>query len=202
MYRKDRKEEPYTKRAKKEGYPARSVYKLKEIDEKYKIIKKGDNVLDLGCCPGSWLLYVSERIGDKGKTLGVDIKDAKIAAERNIFFLKKDIGSLEGSDFKAFGGKKCQVVLSDAMSKTTGIKSVDVASSFEVSRTALGICRKVLSKGGNFVCKMFESEFSQEFLEEVSLHFNFVKTFRPKAVVKGSREFYVIAKKFKTETQK
>ena len=67
MYRKDRQNEFYTTLARKQGFPARSIYKLKEINEKHKIIKEGDRVLDLGCAPGSWLLYISQKVGDKGK---------------------------------------------------------------------------------------------------------------------------------------
>src|SRR4030043_667864 len=95
MYRKDRKNEHYTILAKKEGYPARSVYKLKEIDEKYKIIKKGDFVLDLGCAPGSWLLYVSQKVGNRGKVIGVDIEEAEIPQAANIIFIKKSIFDLK-----------------------------------------------------------------------------------------------------------
>jgi 23S rRNA (uridine2552-2'-O)-methyltransferase len=89
MYRKDRKQDFYTILAKKEGYPARSVYKLKEINEKYKIIKKGDSVLDLGCAPGSWLSYISQKVGNKGRAVGVDTEDIKITDKPNISFIKK-----------------------------------------------------------------------------------------------------------------
>ena len=94
MYRKDRKAEFYTTLAKKEGYPARSVYKLKEIDEKYKIIKKNSRVLDLGSAPGSWLLYISQKVGDKGKVIGVDIEETKIPQKANIVFIKRSVFDL------------------------------------------------------------------------------------------------------------
>jgi 23S rRNA (uridine2552-2'-O)-methyltransferase len=77
MYRKNKKEEFYTKKAKEEGYPARSVYKLLQIDEEFGIIRKGDSVLDLGSAPGSWLLYVSKKIGKKGRVFGIDKKALK-----------------------------------------------------------------------------------------------------------------------------
>ena len=91
MYRKDRQNEFYTTLAKKEGFPARSIYKLKEIDEKYRIIKKGNRVLDLGCAPGSWLLYVSQKVGNKGKVIGVDIEEIKIPKKANIVFIKRSV---------------------------------------------------------------------------------------------------------------
>ena len=86
MYRKDRQNEFYTTLARKQGFPARSIYKLKEINEKHKIIKEGDRVLDLGCAPGSWLLYISQKVGDKGKVIGVDIEEIKIPKKTNIIF--------------------------------------------------------------------------------------------------------------------
>src|SRR4030043_2018528 len=121
MYRKDRKQDFYTILAKKEGYPARSVYKLKEINEKYKIIKKGDGVLDLGCAPGSWLLYISQKIGDKGKVVGIDTEDIKITNKPNISFIKKNIFDLKKSDFK----ENFQAVVSDLAPKTSGLKFLD-----------------------------------------------------------------------------
>ena len=93
MYRKSKKEEFYTRRAKEEGYPARSVYKLKEIDEKYKIFKQGDRVLDLGCAPGSWMLYIAQKIGKKGEVVGVDTDDLKIVKEENMIFIQKDVAA-------------------------------------------------------------------------------------------------------------
>ncbi len=193
MYRKDRKEEFYTRLAKEEGYPARSVYKLKEIDEKYKIIKKGDRVLDLGSAPGSWLLYIAQKVGEKGKTVGIDIEDIKIVPKPNILFIKKSVFDLNESDFK----EKFQVVVSDVLPKTSGVKSLDAGKSFEISEKAFEIAKMVLLPGGNFVSKIFEGEESEELFKEVSKLFEFTKRFRPKAVIKGSNEFYIIGKGFK-----
>jgi len=195
MYRKDRKNEFYTERAKKEGYPARAVYKLKEIDEKYKIIKKGDRVLDLGCAPGSWLLYISQKIGEKGRVLGIDIEEIKIPVKENMVFLKEDIMNLDLSlkELK----DKYNVVVSDLAPKTSGIKSLDSRKSLELSEKAFELARKVLSKGGNFICKIFEGEFSDDFFKKVAKDFKSSKRFRPKSVIKGSKEFYIIAEGFK-----
>jgi len=83
MYRKDQKEEFYTKLARQEGYPARSVYKLKEINEKYRILRKGDKVLDLGAAPGSWLLYLSDVVGKSGRVVGIDIEQEMAAQDQS-----------------------------------------------------------------------------------------------------------------------
>lgn len=192
MYRKDRKTEFYTTLAKKEGYPARSVYKFKEIDEKYKIIKNGNRVLDLGCAPGSWLLYISQKVGDRGKVIGVDIEEIKITQKANIVFIKKSIFDLKESDFK----NGFDVVVSDLSPKTSGVKLLDAGKSLELAEKSFKIAKSVLLPGGNFVCKIFESESSNEFFKKVKNCFDFAKRFRPKAVMKHSKEFYIIAKGF------
>ena len=197
MYRKDEKEDFYTRLAKKEGYPARSVYKLKEIDEKYKIFKKGEKVLDLGCSPGSWLIYISQKVGDKGMVVGIDMESVKIVDKPNILFIKKDVFTLKELDFK----EKFQAVVSDLAPKTSGLKSLDAGRSLELSEKSFEIAKSVLLPDGNFVCKLFESESSDGFFKKVKRYFDSVKRFKPKAVVRGSKEFYIIAKGFKLFTE-
>ena len=193
MYRKDRQNEFYTTLAKKEGFPARSVYKLKEIDEKYKIIKEGNRVLDLGCAPGSWLLYVSQKVGNKGRVIGVDIEEIKIPKKANIVFIKRSIFDLKESDFK----DKFEVVVSDLSPKTSGIKFLDAGKSLELAEKSFEIAKSVLLPGGNFVCKIFESESSDAFFKKVKNCFDFAKRFKPKAVIKKSKEFYIIGRGFR-----
>ncbi len=197
MYRKAKKEEFYTVLARKEGYPARSVYKLKEIDKKYKIIRKGDRVLDLGCAPGSWLLYISQKVGEKGRVIGIDIGDIKIAQKPNILFIKKSIFDLNNPDFKG----KYRVVVSDLSPKTAGVKFLDAGKALELAKMAFEIAKSVLLPGGNFICKIFEGESSGELFKEVSKYFEFTKRFRPKAVIKESKEFYIIGKGFKNKDE-
>lgn len=193
MYRKDKKDEFYTRKAREEKYPARSVYKLKEIDEKYRIFKKGDKVLDLGCAPGSWLKYISERVGDNGKAIGVDLDELKILLARNMVFLKKSVFELNESDFN---NKKFNAVVSDMAPRTSGIKIVDEALSFGLAETAWKTAQKFLAQNGNFVCKIFESEMIKDFFNELEKNFEFVKRFRPKAVLRDSREMYIVGKNF------
>ena len=196
MYRKDRKNEFYTELAKKEGYPARSVYKLKEINEKYKIIKKGDYVLDLGCSPGSWLLYISQKVGDRGKVTGVDIQEVKIPQKTNISFIKRSVFDFNGSDFK----RTFDAVVSDLSPRTSGVKILDSWKSLELAEKSFEIAKSVLAPGGNFACKIFENESSDEFFKKVEGYFSFTKRFRPKAVIKKSKEFYIIGRGFKNLT--
>ncbi|MDD2731697.1 MAG: RlmE family RNA methyltransferase [Candidatus Pacebacteria bacterium] len=196
MYRKDLKDEAYTIRAKREGYPARSVYKLKEIDEKYKVFKKGNLVLDLGSSPGSWLIYISNKIGEKGRVVGVDLEDIKIPLSGNILFIKKDILNTKPLDLLILG-KKYNVLVSDLSPKTSGLKSFDSAKSLELSEKSLELAHNLLEKGGNFICKIFEGESVSDFFKKVSDSFEFVKRFKPRASFKKSKELYIIAKGFK-----
>jgi 23S rRNA (uridine2552-2'-O)-methyltransferase len=193
MYRKDRQKEFYTTLAKKEGYPARSIYKLKEIDEKYKIFKENSQVLDLGCAPGSWLLYISQKVGNRGKVVGVDIEEIKIPKKANIVFVKRSVFDLKESDFK----DNFDAVVSDLSPKTSGIKLLDTGKSLELAEKSFEIAKSVLLPGGNFVCKIFENELSGQFFKKVKKCFDFAKRFRPKAVIKRSKEFYIIGRGFK-----
>jgi 23S rRNA (uridine2552-2'-O)-methyltransferase len=178
---------------KKEGYPARSIYKLKEIDEKYKIFNKGNKVLDLGCAPGSWLLYISQKVGNRGKVIGVDIEEIKVPPKANILFIKRSIFDLKESDFK----NKFETVVSDLSPKTSGIKFLDAGKSLELAEKSFEMAKSVLSPGGNFVCKIFENKLSDEFFKKVKKFFSFAKIFKPKAVIKKSKEFYIIGKRFR-----
>ena len=183
--------------AKKQGFPARSVYKLKEINEQYKIIKPGDRVLDFGCAPGSWLLYISEKIGNKGEVIGIDVEEVKIPEKSNIFFIRKNIFELKTSDFD----NKFDAVVSDLSPKTSGIKSLDSGKSLELAEKCFEITKSVLRLKGNFVCKIFAGEEGDVFIKKVKEYFNLVKRFKPKAVIKESKEFYIIAKGFKNENK-
>jgi 23S rRNA (uridine2552-2'-O)-methyltransferase len=196
MYRKNKIDEFFTRKAKEEGYPARSIYKIKEIDEKHHLFKKGDNVLDLGCAPGSWLLYVANKIGSWGKVVGIDIKDIKITLKENIIFIKKDIMDFEKLEARELN-QKYQAVISDLAPSTSGIELVDTGKSLELCEKAFDIAKIVLAFGGNFVCKIFEGELTNDFFKEVEKSFKFTKRFRPKAVIKRSKEFYIIGKGFR-----
>jgi len=189
---KNTREDFYSKKAKQENYPARSVYKLKEIDEKYRIIKRGDFVLDIGCAPGSWMIYLGKRVGRKGNVIGVDLEDINIVLKDNTKFIKGDI-----RECVDVFQEKFDVIVSDAAPKTTGVHSIDVAKSLELAKISLKIVKKSLKPNGNFVCKIFEGEGEQEFLREIKTLFSFVKPFRPNAVRKHSREVYLIAGYFK-----
>ena len=146
----------------------------------------------MGCAPGSWLLYISQKVGEKGKAIGVDIEEIKIPQKANIVFIKRSVFDLKESDFK----DKFEAVVSDLSSKTSGVKFLDAGKSLELAEKAFEIAKSVLLPGGNFVCKIFQSELSDEFFKKVKNCFDFAKKIRPKAVIKKSKEFYIIGRGF------
>lgn len=182
----------YFYKAKRNHYLARSVYKLKEIDEKYHLLKKNDVVLDLGCHPGSWLQYCSKVIGPKGMILGIDLKELDHKFGDNVRFLKADILDLNIRTIKSMVNKDFGVVLSDMAPFTTGDKFVDHERSMRLARRSLEIADQVLRKAGNFLCKILEGEESHAFPKEVRERFGFMKIYKPKGSRKESREIYVI----------
>lgn len=177
----------YTKKSREEGYYARSVYKLKQINKKYNLIKKGDRVLDLGCSPGGWVQASLEIVGDQGFVVGVDVSPVKKIQSKNFKFVKSNIEEvkLEGI---------FDVILSDLAPKTTGIQDLDQERSYDLAKTALEIAKKNLKEGGNFLCKIFQGPRYQEFLNEAKKNFEFVKTVKPEASKKQSKEMYVVGK--------
>jgi 23S rRNA (uridine2552-2'-O)-methyltransferase len=178
----------YTRRAKKEQYPARSVYKLQEIQQKHLLIRKGHKILDLGCAPGSWLLYAAQLTGDDGLVVGVDLEPVKIQLPSQVQIITADVFSLDVESL----GKDFNVVLSDMAPATTGHKGVDAARSFSLCEAALSIAQKVLLPGGHFICKIFQGQDFKQFQETVKAAFNELKIFKPQSSRKASKEIYLI----------
>ncbi|MEW6671252.1 MAG: RlmE family RNA methyltransferase [Thermodesulfobacteriota bacterium] len=187
----NRWEDHYARRAKKENFPARSVYKLEEIQQKYHLIKAGDAVLDLGCAPGSWLLYAARQTGDRGRVVGIDLSPIKQRLPENVRVLTGDVFELN-QELRAAIGTGFQVVLSDMAPATTGNRIVDTARSFNLCQAALAIARDLLLPGGAFVCKIFQGEDFKLFADEVKTLFSRSKIFKPQSSRKASREIFII----------
>jgi len=187
----NRWEDHYSRKAKKERFPSRSVYKLKEIQVKFNLIKKGDAILDLGCFPGSWLLYSADIAGSKGRVTGIDLKPAAINLPHHVRVYTGDICAIDDRLLKSMG-KGYNVVLSDVAPATTGNKTADAARSFHLCRAALSIAQQVLIQNGSFVCKIFQGEDAKQFSDSVKVCFNKYKIFKPQSSRKASREIYVI----------
>ena len=188
----------YSERAKKERYPARSVYKLKEAQKKYRLITKGDRVLDLGCSPGSWLLYAAELTGKHGKVLGLDLKPVTIQVPSQAETLEVDIRTIdrtwvEKQDMR----NRFDVVLSDMAPATTGNKAIDAERSYQLCQAALDIARMTLRPGGSFICKIFQGEEFKRFSDSVRRRFKNSKIFKPQSSRKVSKEIFIIGMRFK-----
>ncbi|MBU1195648.1 MAG: RlmE family RNA methyltransferase [Proteobacteria bacterium] len=186
-------EDHLTRKAKAQNYPARSVYKLEEIQNKFKIIKKNDQVLDLGCAPGSWLLYAAKQAGDQGRVFGIDLKAVEIPLPENVIVIQDDILNLEDGAFLE-RIKGVDSVISDMAPATTGRKDVDALRSFELCSMALQVADDFLAPNGNFVCKIFQGNEFNDFQKAVKLKFMTCKVFKPESCRKQSKEIYIIAK--------
>ena len=188
---KNRWQDHYSRRARKENYAARSVYKLAEIQKKHGIIERGDRVLDLGCSPGSWLQFAAQQTGEQGRVIGVDLKPVTIKLPHHVRVYTGDIYTLSESlpDILAMD---FDVVLSDMAPATTGSKFADGVRSFELSREALTVADQVLRTGGRFVCKIFQGEDFKTFSDQVKQQFDRMYIFKPKSSRKASREIFII----------
>lgn len=192
MVKGDTWEDHYARRARREKWPARSVYKLEEMDRRYKLIPPGARLLDLGCSPGSWSQYALEKAGPRGHVVGVDLAVPTDLRSENFHFIQADILSLDPYSLLRETGTR-DLVISDLAPGTTGVRSADASRSAELVRSALVIARVVLRSGGHFLCKVFEGEEIQDLRRELSESFEKVRSIRPKAVRKGSREIYLLA---------
>lgn len=192
----EKKKEHFYKKAKKEGYRARSAFKLKQIQEKFSIIKKGDTVVDLGAAPGSWSQIAEEIVGDEGRVIGIDISPIK--PPKNVEFIRGDMTKEDTLErlMESLNNKKVDAVLSDMSPDITGNYSVDHARSIYLCKKALNTADKILRKSGNFVCKAFDGEHLNNFLKEVKEVFSNVQQFSPPASRKRSSEIYIVAKKY------
>jgi len=193
----NRWEDHFTRLARKERYPARSVYKLQEIQKRFSVIRAGARVLDLGCAPGSWLMYAAELTGPSGQVLGIDLIPVTISKPAHVRVRNADVFELT-ADPRGFFGQEFDGVLSDMAPATTGSRGVDAARSYALCEAALAIARQVLTPGGAFVCKIFQGEDFKKFSETVRAEFSECKIFKPQSCRKASREIYIIGKGKKT----
>jgi 23S rRNA (uridine2552-2'-O)-methyltransferase len=188
----------YSVQAKKERYPARSVYKLKEAQQKFRLIKKDDRVLDLGSAPGSWLLYAAELTGKRGDVLGIDLKSVTVEIPSQVQTLVADILNMDQAWIEHQGlANRFDVVLSDMAPATTGNKMIDAERSVQLCRAALNIARMALRPGGSFMCKIFQGEGFKEYSDAVRSCFKNHKIFKPKSSRRESKEIFIVGIGFK-----
>ena len=180
------------RRSKAEGYRARSVYKLIEIDEKFKIFKGGMSVIDIGAAPGSWSQYVS-KVVKSGKIISIDLK--KMEEIRDTIQIQGDFTKLEVQDeIKKHLKKGSDVVMSDMAVNTTGIKNIDSIQTGELCKEALIFSTGVMSDKGFFISKIFMGSTFNEIVALGKKVFKEVKVFKPKSSRKDSKESFIICK--------
>jgi 23S rRNA (uridine2552-2'-O)-methyltransferase len=179
-----------TRAAKRSGYPARSVFKLEEIDRRIRLFRGGLRVLDLGAAPGSWLLYAAQRVGSAGKVLAVDVEPLAVSVPPNVAFVAGDVFGLDESSLGRFA--PYDVVLSDLAPKTTGSRITDQARSFDLFMRALELAVRLGARGGAFVGKIFMSDDLPLARSELSRHYATERLIRPQGTRAVSTEIYAV----------
>lgn len=188
--------DPFVRQAQSEGYRGRAVYKIKEMDDNFGLIKKGQNIVDLGCAPGSWLQHIVEKTGGSAKVLGVDLLE--IEPVKGCTFIQGDFTEeecLQQID-DAVSGEEIDLVLSDMAPNTTGHSKTDHIRIMAMLEIALDFAIKNLADGGSFVVKVFQGGAEGELLNETKKYFSKVKHFKPQASRKESKEMYLVARGF------
>jgi len=187
-------QDKYFQKAKHNGYRARSAYKLKEIQERFKLIKKADKILDLGCSPGSFLQILAEIVGPEGIVVGIDILPTLKLPQKNIATIQgdiRDIDIMELCAFYATGG--FNVITCDIAPNLSGIREVDNRNVSELYDAVKDIVIKGLNAGGHFVLKSFFSDDFKSIKSDLATMFRTVSVFKPAASRSASSEIYLVA---------
>lgn len=190
----------YYKKAKEEGKASRASYKIAQLQEKYKFLKKGDAVVDLGCAPGGWLQELVQILGPQGKVVGIDILPLKISTHANVTFLLQSIEDENIADtlFEILG-RKADAVVSDMAPNTSGVAFADAYRSYELCLLGFEACEKLLRAGGTFICKIFPGAELPDFRKMLQQHFEKVSSVVPPATRKSSSEIYLVCLGYKQQ---
>ena len=196
------KPDVYTQRAKAAGYPARSVYKLEEIDRRVRLLRGGMRVLDLGCAPGSWLLYVAQRIGPSGRVRGVDLTPLEVALPPNAQAVAGDVFT-PTPEIDAFMKElgPYDVVLSDMAPNTSGNRLTDQVRSAELVVRTLDVAEQLLARGGTWVAKIFMSDEVPKIRARVRSMFETERIIRPEGTRANSTEVFLVGERKKLAAQ-
>lgn len=187
----------YFKKAKLEGYRSRAAYKLIELQQRFRLMRSGDAVVDLGAAPGGWLQVAAKAVGSQGKVIGVDLQSIQPFNQSNIILVQGDITDpLVQDKIKELIGGPADSILSDLSPKLSGIRDADMARCFELNQTALQVATALLRPGGSLLIKSFISTDLQAFTGTLKQYFSEVQRTRPEATRQGSSEFYFFAKRF------
>jgi len=183
-----REQDHYGRRAKAEGRPARSVYKLEEIDQRWRLLRGGDRVLDLGCSPGSWLQYASDKVGERGHVTGYDLNPVRISIPGNV---EARVGDAFAIPPEAVAGPM-DVVLSDMAPSTMGDHKTDAIRSAGLAERALDMAQLHLRKGGHVVVKVLEGGDVPAIVQRMRKDYGKVELLRPHATRRESTEIFLV----------
>ncbi|MCF0226424.1 MAG: RlmE family RNA methyltransferase [Methanobrevibacter sp.] len=194
----ERKRDPYYKKAKDENYRSRASYKLKQLDKKFKIMKEGNTVVDLGAAPGGWSQVALEKVGEEGIVVGVDLNRIKPFKEENFHGIKGDFTTdeIQNQIMEIIGGKT-KVLISDASPQLCGIKNLDQLRSIDLINVVIEIADNILEDKGNLVMKVFQGPEYKSMLTDLKKKFRQVKTTKPPSSRKKSSEMYVVGLGYK-----
>ena len=192
--------DPYVAKAKQEGLRSRAAYKLMELDERYKLLRKGMRVVDLGAAPGGWSLVAAPIVGTTAANpliVGIDYLD--MDPIEGVVLLKKDFNDEDAPEalIAALGGHKPDLVMSDMAAPTTGHRATDHLRIMQLVELAADFAIDVLAPGGSFITKVFQGGTEHELLHKLKRHFTSTLHAKPPASRQGSAESYLIAKGFK-----
>jgi 23S rRNA (uridine2552-2'-O)-methyltransferase len=194
---RERRRDYYHRLAKEEGYRSRAAYKLLQASAKYRLIKKGNVIVDLGAAPGGWMQVARELVGVEGYVLGVDKELIEGFEWENVASIIRDINFLDGSELLGKLPRKADVVLSDVSPNISGVWEMDHARQISLAEASLKIAATVLCRNGGFFVKVFQGELLKGFMEKVKECFRVVRFVKPKASRKRSSEMFVLALRFK-----
>ena len=194
---RDRQErDPYVQRARRDGWRSRAVYKLEQIDEKERLLRPDMTVVDLGAAPGSWSQYVTEKLKGRARIIAVDL--LPMDSLPSVEFIQGDFtdDAVLEEIASCLGDDKAGLVLSDLAPNISGLKAVDQPRSMYLVELAVELCGEVLKRRGDFVCKLFQGEGSEQLIMAVRSQFQRVKVMKPAASRAGSREVYLVARNY------
>lgn len=188
----------YVKRARREGYRSRAVYKLKEIHERDRLLRPGMTVVDLGAAPGGWSQLLTEYIGHSGRVVAMDILPMDSLA--GVEFLQGDFQEAATLDalLTLLADQPVDLVTSDMSPNISGIKAVDQPRGMYLAELALEFATRVLRPGGHFLCKVFQGEGFDQFLAEVRRQFASTATRKPQSSRSRSPELYLLARNYRS----
>jgi 23S rRNA (uridine2552-2'-O)-methyltransferase len=190
---RERRRDYYYRKAKEEKYRSRAAYKLLEATKKYRFIKSGDIVVDLGAAPGGWMQAARKIVGEKGFVLGVDVRFIEPVGFPNVQTLIADVTDSQIiENIREVLTSPADVVISDVSPNISGVWELDHARQIDLAQRSLHIATNIMKTRGNFFIKVFHGDMLKDFVGEVKQHFGFVKLVKPKASRARSSEIFVL----------